>query len=77
MVTENSIAMLTNQNSLLNSLSMNTEVHDYNFLVSVSTSLQPIISSEVGDKKLTTIFLETVVVYFITNITSNYRDTDN
>ena len=59
---------------------MNTEVHDYNFLVSVSTSLQPIILSEVGDKKLTTIFLETVVVvvvYFITNITSNYRDTDN
>ena len=31
---------------------MNTEVHDYNFLVSASLSLQPIILSKVGDKKL-------------------------
>ena len=62
MATENLIAMLTNQNSSLNSISMNTEVHGYNFLVSVSTSLQPIILSELGDKKLTTIFLETVLI---------------
>ena len=62
MATENSIAMLRNQNSLLNSLSVNTEVHDNNFLVSVSTSLQLIILSELGDKKLTTIFLETVLI---------------
>ena len=54
MPTENLIAMLTNQNSSLNSISINTEVHDYNFLVSASTSLQPIILSEAGDKKLTT-----------------------
>ena len=54
MPTENLIAMLTNQNSSLNSISINTEVHDYNFLVSASTSLQPIILSEAGNKKLTT-----------------------
>ena len=41
---------------------MNTEVHDYNLLVSASTSLQPIILSEVGDKKLTTIFFKTALV---------------
>ena len=62
MATENSIAMLRNQNSLLNSISVNTEVHGNNFLVSVSTSLQLIILSELGDKKLTTIFLETVLI---------------
>ena len=54
MATENSIAVLRNQNSLLNSISVNT--------VSVSTSLQLIILSELGDKKLTTIFLETVLI---------------
>ena len=52
MATENSIAMLRNQNSLLNSISVNTEVHGNNFLVSVSTSLQLIILSELGDKKI-------------------------
>ena len=62
MPTENLIVMLINQNSLPNSISMNTEVHDYNFLVSASASLQPIILSEVGDKKLTTIFLETALI---------------
>ena len=58
MPTENLVAMLTNENSLLNSISMNTEVHDYNFLVSASTSLLPIILSDVGDKILTTSFPE-------------------
>ena len=62
MATENSIAMLINQNGSLNSISMNTEVHGYNFLVSVSTALQPIILSELEDKKLTTISLETVLI---------------
>ena len=38
MPTENLVVMLINQNSTLNSISMNTEVHDYNFLVSASTS---------------------------------------
>ena len=62
MPTETLVVMLINQNSLLNSILINTEVHDYNFLVSASTSLQPIILSEVGDKKLTTIFLETALI---------------
>ena len=51
MPTKNLVAILTNQNGVLNSISINTEVHDYNFLVSASASLQPIILSEVGDKK--------------------------
>ena len=51
MAIENLVVILANQNSFLNSISMNTEVHDYNFLVSASTSLQPIILSEVADKK--------------------------
>ena len=41
---------------------MNTEVHEYNFLVSASTALQPIILSLVGDKKLATFFLETALM---------------
>ena len=63
MPTENLVVMLINQNSLLNSILINTEVHDHNFLVSALTSLQPIILSEVGDKKLTTIFLETALCH--------------
>ena len=58
MPSENLVVMLINQNSLLNSISINTEVPDYNFIVSASISLQPIILSKVGDKKLTTISLK-------------------
>ena len=62
MPTENLVVMFINQNSLLHSISMNTEVHDYNLLVSASTSLQLIILSEVGDKKLTQIFFKTAFI---------------
>ena len=35
MPAENLVAILADENSFLNRLSMNTEVHDYNFLESV------------------------------------------
>ena len=62
MPTENLGAILTNQNSFLNSILVGTEVHDFSVLVSASTSLQQTILSEVGNKKLAINFIKTALI---------------
>ena len=62
MPTENLGAILTNQNSFLNSVLVGTEVHDFSVLVSASTSLQQTVLSEAGNKKLATSFIKTALI---------------